>query len=109
MSKIAILASLLFAPCVVAAQPFASLSSRLIIGVSVRDYSAACDGVTDDSKALSAAASALAGSDRSIFIAGNCRLLLGPAARLAGQPVTLDGVGMIVEGGRDSGYPYGNR
>ena len=79
---------------------------------SITDYKAACDGVTDDSLAVKAATTALAGTGAAIHIPYNCRLLMGPAARLAGLPPVLDGVGLVGDGGRDSGGAggvYGNR
>ena len=76
---------------------------------SVRDFGAVCDGVADDSPAVSAALAATAGEGRVVNVPGDCRLNLGPAARLAGHPAVLDGNGLLGEGGRDSGEPYGTR
>ena len=69
----------------------------------------ACDGVADDSLAVAAALASLAGTGRAIHVPGDCRLNMGPAARLAGQQPVLDGTGLVGEGGRDSGLPYGTR
>ena len=76
---------------------------------SIRLFGAACDGVSDDSKALATATRILAGTDADIFVPGDCRLNIGPAARLAGSPIVFDGVNLRGPGGRDSGLPYGTR
>ncbi len=81
-------------------------------GPTIAQWHPACDGVTDDSLAVRAATIALAGTGAAIHVPYDCRLLMGPAARLAGSPVVLDGVGLVGDGGRDSGDParhYGTR
>ena len=79
---------------------------------SIKDWHPACDGVADDSLAVRTATAALANTGAAIHIPYDCRLLMGPAARLAGGPAVLDGVGLVGDGGRDSGDParrYGTR
>lgn len=76
---------------------------------SIRLFGADCGGVVDDSLALAKATAGLAGTGAEIFVPGDCRLNIGPAARSAGTPITFDGVGLTGPGGRDSGYPYGQR
>jgi hypothetical protein len=85
--------------------------SKLGERLSVRDFGAACDGVTDDSPAIYTAMSEQAGTGRAVLVPADCRLNLGPAARLAGHRIALDGSGLVAEGGRDSGdgAVYGTR
>ncbi len=80
-----------------------ALQDKLGDTLSIRDFGAACDGSTDDSMVLSNAVTALRGTDRTILVPANCRLLLGPAARMAGKTPVLDTVNLAGEGGRDSG------
>ncbi len=80
--------------------------------LSINNFDAACDGLTDDSIPLSRAAIALNGTGRTLMIPGSCRLYLGTAAQMAGIPVMLDTITIEGESGRDggtSGEAYGNR
>lgn len=76
---------------------------------SIREWGAACDGVTDDSLAVARACAELRGTGALIRVPSDCRLLMGPAARLVGNLAVLDGVGLAGDGTRDSGVPYGQR
>ena len=77
--------------------------------ISIRDFlpTPACDGVMDDSPTVYAAMRAMAGTGRSVAVPGDCRLNIGPAARLYGNRITLDGTGLVGEGGRDSASASG--
>ena len=79
--------------------------------ISIRDFlpAPACNGVTDDSPTVYAASTAMAGTGRNVEVPGDCILNLGPAARMAGNRIVFDGTGLVGEGGRDSGSPYGQR
>ncbi len=87
----------------------ASLGQAVWDHPSIRLFGADCGGVADDSKAVSAAATALAGTGTDILVPGDCKLNIGPGARLAGTPIVFDGVNLSGPGGRDSGAPYGAR
>ena len=87
----------------------ASLGQAVWDHPSIRLFGATCGGVVDDSKAMAAAATALAGTGTDILVPGDCKLNIGPAARLAGTPIVFDGVNLSGPGGRDSGAPYGSR
>jgi hypothetical protein len=71
-----------------------TLATRFAERVSVRDFGAACDGTTDDSGHLAAAADALANSGRAIYIPGNCRILMAGASQvwLRGEAIVGDGI-----------------
>ncbi len=73
--------------------------------LSIRDFlpPPACNGIADDSPTVYAATAAMAGTGREINVPGDCRLNMGPAARLAGNRIVLDGTGLVGEIGRDSG------
>ena len=75
--------------------------------LTVRDFGAACDGIADDSLALARAGQSLEGSNQAVLVPGDCRLNLGPAARLAGTPAVLTGMALVGDGGRDSGNSTG--
>ncbi len=90
-----------------------ALGDRARDRLSIRDFlpAPACNGVTDDSPTVFAATTALAGTGRAINVPGDCRLNIGPASRLAGNRIVLDGTGLVGEGGYDSGQgsSYGTR
>ena len=76
---------------------------------SIREWGVKGDGLTDDSLLVAQACADLRGTGAAIHVPSDCRLLMGPAARLAGSPPVLDNVGLVSVGGRDSGAPYGLR
>ncbi len=79
--------------------------------VSIRDFlpAPACDGVTDDSLAVSYALAKMQGTGRNVEVTGDCRIKMGPAARLAGLTASIDETGLVGENGRDSGPAYGQK
>lgn len=80
-----------------------TLASRLSDRRSPKDWGAVMDGVTDDSVALAIATTALAGTGAVLEMPAGSRMLLGPAARLAGLTILLDGTGLQGSRARDSG------
>ena len=96
---------------VAAAQGYASAKANAVTTRGIREWGAACDGVADDSAAVAAAMRALRGTGTLAHVPGDCRLRMGPAARLAGSPATLDATGLAGEGTRDTGEggAYGTR
>lgn len=75
---------------------------------SIREWGTVGVG-SDDSLLVAQACTDLRGTGAAIHVPSDCRLLMGPAARLAGNAPVLDGVGLIADGTRDSGVPYGAR
>lgn len=77
---------------------------------SIREWGTVGAG-GDDSMLVAQACADLRGTGAAIHVPSDCRLLMGPAARLAGRTPTLDSVGLISDGVRDGGEGgiYGTR
>jgi len=76
------------------------------IAMTVRNWGAACDGITDDSVAMAAAATALRDTGRSVLIPGDCRVRMGTAAQAWLRGMKLVGPGVQENGGTGPGV-YG--
>ena len=100
-------ASLLTAAGVSATQNVPSSPPGDKASFSVRQFGAACDGVKDDSVALSNAADALANSGAVLDVPGDCRIRLAGAAQVWLRGIHLRGPA-VHELGRQ-GYTYGQQ
>jgi hypothetical protein len=80
-----------------------TLSAKLREHYSVRDFAGVtCGGTVDDSTALAAATASLAGTGADLLVPKDCKILLAGASQ-----VSLVGMNLIGENGRDVAYPYG--
>ena len=79
-----------------------TLAARFADRLNVDDFGLARNGTTDDSVAFAAAVAAASAANKALHIPAGGPILLGGAAQITLQNVTLIG-----DGGTDFGYPYG--